>query len=426
MLRAVSRSTTGWRRFSLHSSLLNAQVFKMPAMSPTMTEGGIVSWKFKAGDEFASGDVLLEVETDKATIDVEAQDDGIMWEVLEQDGTSGIPVGKPIALLAEPGDNLSELKRPDLSAAEPAKQAKEEEPKEPKEPKDSKDPKKSKQAKDVSKEEDQKKNTKSQSNASHEFSLTRANKDKLLTPAVQFLLHSNNISDEEAYNKIPASGPQGRILKGDVLAHLGRIEASAITKVASYIKSKEHLDLSNIKLAAPKPAVVEEPASKAEKPKPTNAVSMELVMDVEEDITKNEFKHVFLAALDDAKREAYRARFPNYAQSPTSSGLYASDIFDDLLDAPVTKDRLDILKVDFKFSSQIRPFREQADVFDDLLGVSTPQPAALPSAEKAETKVAVTIDLKYDDKLADAQAFLSRFQDVLREEFPWKQVVIRQ
>ncbi|MBI6010435.1 biotin/lipoyl-containing protein, partial [Clostridium perfringens] len=84
----------------------------MPAMSPTMSEGGIVSWKLKDGEEFAAGDVLLEVETDKSTIDVEAQDDGIMWEILVPEGEKGIPVGKPIAFLAEPGDDLSSLERP--------------------------------------------------------------------------------------------------------------------------------------------------------------------------------------------------------------------------------------------------------------------------------------------------------------------------
>ncbi len=54
----------------------------MPAMSPTMTEGGIASWKKSEGESFQAGDVLLEIETDKATIDVEAQDDGIVAKIL--------------------------------------------------------------------------------------------------------------------------------------------------------------------------------------------------------------------------------------------------------------------------------------------------------------------------------------------------------
>ncbi len=51
-------------------------------MSPTMTEGGIASWKKSEGESFQAGDVLLEIETDKATIDVEAQDDGIVAKIL--------------------------------------------------------------------------------------------------------------------------------------------------------------------------------------------------------------------------------------------------------------------------------------------------------------------------------------------------------
>ena len=56
--------------------------FQMPAMSPTMTEGGIAGWKKQEGDTFTAGDVLVEIETDKATIDVEAQDDGVMAKII--------------------------------------------------------------------------------------------------------------------------------------------------------------------------------------------------------------------------------------------------------------------------------------------------------------------------------------------------------
>lgn len=56
--------------------------FAMPAMSPTMTEGGIASWKKQEGDSFSAGDVLVEIETDKATIDVEAQDDGVLIKII--------------------------------------------------------------------------------------------------------------------------------------------------------------------------------------------------------------------------------------------------------------------------------------------------------------------------------------------------------
>ena len=69
---------------ALHASAARSELskFQMPAMSPTMTEGGIASWKLKEGDTFTTGDVLVEIETDKATIDVEAQDDGVLAKII--------------------------------------------------------------------------------------------------------------------------------------------------------------------------------------------------------------------------------------------------------------------------------------------------------------------------------------------------------
>jgi pyruvate dehydrogenase E2 component (dihydrolipoamide acetyltransferase) len=72
-----------------------------------MTEGGIASWKKREGETFSAGDVLLEIETDKATIDVEAQEDGIVAKIITADGAKNIAVGTPIAILAEEGDDLS-------------------------------------------------------------------------------------------------------------------------------------------------------------------------------------------------------------------------------------------------------------------------------------------------------------------------------
>ncbi|KAI6153486.1 pyruvate dehydrogenase [Pisolithus tinctorius] len=94
---------------SLHTSSRRHALskFAMPAMSPTMTEGGIAAWKKKEGEAFSAGDVLLEIETDKATIDVEAQDDGVLAKIIIPDGAKNISVGLPIAIMAEEGDDLS-------------------------------------------------------------------------------------------------------------------------------------------------------------------------------------------------------------------------------------------------------------------------------------------------------------------------------
>ena len=84
----------------------------MPAMSPTMTEGNIATWKVKEGDSFSAGDVLLEIETDKAQMDVEAQEDGIMAKIMTQDGAKAVKVGQRIAVLADAGDDISSLEIP--------------------------------------------------------------------------------------------------------------------------------------------------------------------------------------------------------------------------------------------------------------------------------------------------------------------------
>jgi pyruvate dehydrogenase E1 component beta subunit len=72
----------------------------MPALSPTMEEGSLAKWLVKAGDEVKSGDVIAEIETDKATMEVEAVDEGVVEEILVAEGTEGVKVNTPIARLA--------------------------------------------------------------------------------------------------------------------------------------------------------------------------------------------------------------------------------------------------------------------------------------------------------------------------------------
>lgn len=415
MLRTVLRYSSDYRNFSLRSSLSKAQVFKMPAMSPTMTEGGIVQWKFKTGNKFFSGDVLLEIETDKATIDVEAQDDGIMWEILEQDGASGIQVGKPIALLAEPGDDLSKLEKPDLSSftyeLQPTKYTTSQRP----------------EAQEIKKSESPACNESSKrqslkNNSSSFDVLVKAHPDMSLTPAVQYLLRSKDITAETAYANILASGPKGRILKGDVLAYLGIIDSSANARVSSYLTSKEHLDLSNIKIAPSKKADPAKSGKETATSKPSNKVSLEFVLDFEETQDRESFRYAFALSIELAKREAHGARFPNYSLSPTSFGLYSEDIFDDILIASASKDRIKVLSVQFDFQGPSKSLSSVPNEFDELLDVSATR---LAPVSHEISLVTVNIDVQYDEKLIDSEEFLTRFQDALRGDFPWKQVVIR-
>ncbi|MGE0713988.1 MAG: pyruvate dehydrogenase complex E1 component subunit beta [Alphaproteobacteria bacterium] len=77
----------------------------MPALSPTMTEGKLAKWHKKVGDAVKSGDVLAEIETDKATMEVEAVDEGVVGKILVEEGTEGVPVNKPILVLLEEGES---------------------------------------------------------------------------------------------------------------------------------------------------------------------------------------------------------------------------------------------------------------------------------------------------------------------------------
>ncbi|EPZ33982.1 Chloramphenicol acetyltransferase-like domain-containing protein [Rozella allomycis CSF55] len=82
----------------------------MPALSPTMTQGNLVSWKKKIGDAVNPGDVIAEVETDKAQIDFECQEEGFLVKVLVQEGTKDVPISKPLAVLAENKEDLDSFK----------------------------------------------------------------------------------------------------------------------------------------------------------------------------------------------------------------------------------------------------------------------------------------------------------------------------
>src|SRR3954447_26476121 len=76
----------------------------MPALSPTMTEGTLSRWLKKEGDRIKAGDVIAEIETDKATMEVEAVDEGVLGKILVGDGTEGVKVNDPIAVLVEEGE----------------------------------------------------------------------------------------------------------------------------------------------------------------------------------------------------------------------------------------------------------------------------------------------------------------------------------
>ena len=81
----------------------------MPALSPTMTEGNLTKWLVKEGEQISSGDVIAEIETDKATMEVEAVEEGTLGRISVPEGSEGVPVNTVIALLLEDGEDASAL-----------------------------------------------------------------------------------------------------------------------------------------------------------------------------------------------------------------------------------------------------------------------------------------------------------------------------
>ena len=81
----------------------------MPALSPTMEEGTLAKWLVKEGDQVASGDILAEIETDKATMEFEAVDEGTVGKIVVSEGTEGVKVNDLIAVLLESGESADDI-----------------------------------------------------------------------------------------------------------------------------------------------------------------------------------------------------------------------------------------------------------------------------------------------------------------------------
>src|ERR1700712_4312283 len=103
----------------------------MPALSPTMEKGNLSKWLKKEGETIKSGDVIAEIETDKATMEVEATDDGTLGKILIPEGTEDVAVNTPIATILADGESAADLGK----ASAPAKQDKPAEEKAPAEAK---------------------------------------------------------------------------------------------------------------------------------------------------------------------------------------------------------------------------------------------------------------------------------------------------
>jgi len=161
----------------------------MPALSPTMSQGNIAAWLVKEGDEIAPGDILCDVETDKATMGWENQDDGYIAKLLKPSGSQDIPVGTPLAILVEDEADVAAFADYKADGA-PA-------------------PPKPAGAKEESQAQSEPLQT-----ASHPEHASSGEEAKLVSPAAKILLEEHGLTLRD----VRATGPRGVLTKGDVLA----------------------------------------------------------------------------------------------------------------------------------------------------------------------------------------------------------------
>ncbi|OLL24460.1 putative pyruvate dehydrogenase protein X component, mitochondrial [Neolecta irregularis DAH-3] len=245
-----------------------ATLFKLPAISPTVTAWDIKEWKIKEGQCYSAGDVLLEIENNKIPVEVKAQDNGTLASIWKNDGSQNIQVGEVIGVLAENGDDI-----PSLEILEKGKSS-------------------SRESRSIEKplfsQSDPTENISEPPNPV--LSKPRADNAFVHSPAVMHLLREYSITDP---SRIIATGPNGRILKGDVLAHIGKINESTPKSLTDAFCKLSKLDLRNIKAVEPnliKSTVTREKAEGTRND--TNKTAFEKsilkIIDVEIDLSKVE------------------------------------------------------------------------------------------------------------------------------------------
>ncbi|MCT8001656.1 pyruvate dehydrogenase complex dihydrolipoamide acetyltransferase [Sphingomonas sanguinis] len=209
---------------------------KMPALSPTMEEGTLAKWLVKEGDTVKSGDIMAEIETDKATMEFEAVDEGVIAKILVTEGSDNVKVGTVIAILAEEGEDASSVQAPTKSdTPAPAKPM----------PTDPTDPNKTgSEAKPVERTVEQ-----AEDHGKPADSGSKAGNGRAIASPLARRIASQKGLD---LSTLTGSGPNGRIVKADVEnAQPGQAKAAAPAASTS-----APAETASAPVAAPKPAQV--------------------------------------------------------------------------------------------------------------------------------------------------------------------------
>ena len=177
---------------------------QMPALSPTMEEGTLAKWLVKEGDTVESGDVMAEIETDKATMEFEAVDEGVIGKIIVSEGSTGIKVNETIAILLEDGEDTSDI--------------------------EINDPENKQDVVDISKNDEKTPVIKSENND------LKISKERIFaTPLARRIAQSTNVD----LANIKGSGPYGRIVKADVQSNnVIALEKTPKTQITSSATSE--------------------------------------------------------------------------------------------------------------------------------------------------------------------------------------------
>ncbi|XP_072995758.1 dihydrolipoyllysine-residue acetyltransferase component 2 of pyruvate dehydrogenase complex, mitochondrial-like [Typha latifolia] len=212
--------------FSSDADLPPHQAIGMPSLSPTMTEGNIARWLKKEGDKVSPGEVLCEVETDKATVEMECMEEGYIAKIIHGDGAKEIKVGEIIVITVEEEDDIAKFKDYDSSASSSPAEVKappkftapkEEEP----EPVKAPEPK-------VMKTDE-----------------TSRYGDRIFSsPLARKLAEDNNVP----LSSIKGTGPEGRILKADIEDYLASATKGSKAKDSVASQALDYLDIPNTQI----------------------------------------------------------------------------------------------------------------------------------------------------------------------------------
>ncbi|KAJ6809356.1 dihydrolipoyllysine-residue acetyltransferase component 2 of pyruvate dehydrogenase complex, mitochondrial-like isoform X1 [Iris pallida] len=209
------------RCFSSNADLPAHQEIGMPSLSPTMTEGNIARWLKKEGDKVSPGEVLCEVETDKATVEMECMEEGFLAKIVHGDGAQNIKVGEIIAITVEEEGDIDKFKDYKASASS-----------EPAESKPSSEPTPKKLEPEPVKAPEPK--------VSGPVETSRAEDRIFISPLARKLAEDNNVP----LSSIKGTGPDGRILKADIEDYLASSAKGSKVKGSPAAQALDYADIT--------------------------------------------------------------------------------------------------------------------------------------------------------------------------------------